>query len=178
MNWLKHFFKPSTITLMEHRLGSEDAPVQIVFYGDYECPYTLSMNEAMNRVYGKLGDKFSVVYRHFPLTDRHPHAYSAAEAAEAASAQGKFWEIHNRLFSKQSNLEERQIRSLAFDIGLDMAQYDNAMETHQFASTVEDHMTLAKRQQVRTTPTLFVNAQKHHVMSDEELMTLIKNLLP
>src|SRR6266566_10155949 len=90
----------------DHRQGPEDAPVTLVEYGDYECPYCGAAHPVVKEIQQRLGDQLCFVFRHFPLTQIHPHAEHAAEAAEAAGAQGKFWQMHDTLFEHQQALDD------------------------------------------------------------------------
>ena len=94
------------VSARDHIRGAPDAPITLVEYGDYECPYCRALTTVVDGLLERLGDRLRFVFRHFPLTPAHPHAFHAAEAAEAAAAQGKFWELHDLLFTPQQGLED------------------------------------------------------------------------
>src|SRR4051794_35739399 len=103
----------------DHVAGSREAPYELVMYGDFECPYCAAAQSILARVRSRLGDELRFVYRHFPIVERHPHAQHAAEVAEAAAAQGAFWEMHDQLFSSRGALEDRELVGHARRLGLD-----------------------------------------------------------
>src|SRR5690242_1147921 len=106
------------VTERDHALGSPAAPITIVEYGDYECPDCLNAVPIVLELRRRLGDELRFVFRHFPQNSIHPHASAAAEAAEAAAEQGKFWEMHQALFVHQSQLAEVDFGHLALTLGL------------------------------------------------------------
>src|SRR5919202_1927270 len=103
----------------DHARGPADAPATLVVYGDYECPYTRRALAVVAQLRAELGDQLRFVFRNFPLTEIHPHALQAAKAAEAAEAQGRFWETHDYLFAHQKSLEEPDLLRYASDLGFD-----------------------------------------------------------
>ena len=104
----------------DHIQGPDTATVTLVQYGDYECPYTRRSTWVVQAIQQQLGDQLRFVYRNFPLTEIHPHALHTAFAAEAADAQGKFWEMHNYIFHHQHTLEDADLEQFAGAVGLDM----------------------------------------------------------
>src|SRR6478735_1162114 len=108
---------------VDHVRGEAGAPV-ILEYGDYECPYSRQAFRAIERVERELSGRVRFAFRHFPLTEIHPHALAASAAAEAASRQDRFWEMHDLLFHRQKALEDDDLRSYANEIGLDVARFD------------------------------------------------------
>src|SRR5919202_4844184 len=123
----------------DHIQGSINAPVTLVEYGDYECPYTGAAYPIVKEILGQFGDnnkKICFVFRNFPLTDIHPHAQHAAEAAEAASAQNKYWEMHDRLFEHQRELDDSHLKLHASVVGLDIARFENELSGHIHSNRV------------------------------------------
>jgi protein-disulfide isomerase len=108
---------------VDHVRGSATAAL-IVEYGDYECPYSRQAYRAIERVEAQLGDGIRFAFRHFPLTEIHPHALAASRAAEAAALQDRFWEMHGMLFHRQEALEDDDLRGYAIELGLDIARFD------------------------------------------------------
>src|ERR1700734_2949406 len=102
----------------DHIRGLHSAPVTLVEYGDYECPYCGEAHPILQKLIAHLGEKMRFVFRNFPLTQMHPHALGAAEAAEAASAQGRFWEMHDALYERRDALEEQDLLSYATELQL------------------------------------------------------------
>ena len=125
----------------DHRQGPDTAAVTLVQYGDYECPYTRRSTWVVQAIQQQLGEQLRFVYRNFPLTEIHPHALHAAFAAEAAAAQGKFWQMHDYIFHHQHSLEDADLACFAEAVGLDLQQY-----TRDMAERRDD---LLRKQQVR-----------------------------
>src|SRR6266496_862703 len=122
----------------DHVQGPKTAPVNLVEYGDYECPYTGQAYPIVKEIQKRLGDKLLFVFRNFPLKEIHPHAEHAAEAAEAAGAQGKFWEMHDRLFERQFALEDSSMLEYAADLGLDVGQVAGELAQGTYESRVRE----------------------------------------
>jgi peroxiredoxin/predicted DsbA family dithiol-disulfide isomerase len=142
------------------RLGPADAPATIVEYGDFECPYCGSAHDVLEEVRAEMGPKLRFVYRHFPLPS-HLHAFAAAEAAEAAGAQGKFWEMHDLLYGNQQQLGDADLRRYAEQLGLDVEQFARDMEQHRYRDVVKQHLYSGIEHGVNGTPTLFINGQRY-----------------
>ena len=141
----------------DHARGGGPAPVTLLVYGDYECPYTRMAYRAVQQVEGRLGDGLRFAFRHFPLVQIHPHAEPAAEAAEAAAAQGRFWAMHDLLFHRQKALEPADLRAYAGEVGLDLARYDAELAARAHADRVLADLRSGLQNGVRGTPTLFVD---------------------
>jgi NhaA family Na+:H+ antiporter len=120
---------PAVNAERDHILGPAEAPVTLVEYGDFECPFCARSYPAVKSIRRELGDRLRFVFRHFPRPE-HPHARHAAEAAEAAAAQARFWQMHNMLFERQSALEDRDLVDYAAAIGLDVGRFEHDLTTH------------------------------------------------
>ena len=141
----------------DHIQGPDTATVTLVQYGDYECPYTRRSTWVVQAIQQQLGDQLRFVYRNFPLTEIHPHALYTAFAAEAADAQGKFWEMHNYIFHHQHTLEDADLEQFAGAVGLDMQRFAQDMAQRPFARRIEEDFQSGLRSGVRGTPTFFIN---------------------
>jgi protein-disulfide isomerase len=153
-----------TVPLNEHDhvLGPATAPVELVEYGDYECPYCGAAQPAVATVLRARSDDVRFAFRHFPLTQIHVHAGLAAEAAEAAGAQGRFWEMHDMLFANQQRLEPDDLLDYALTVGVDVERFANELESHVHAPRVREHFMSGIRSGVNGTPTFFVNGYRHN----------------
>ena len=141
----------------DHIQGPDTATVTLVQYGDYECPYTRRSTWVVQAIQQQLGDQLRFVYRNFPLTEIHPHALHAAFAAEAAAAQGKFWQMHDTIFHHQHTLEDADLEQFAEAVGLDMQQFARDMAERPYISRIEEDLQSGIRSGVRGTPTFFIN---------------------
>jgi len=139
--------------------GPVDAPVTVVLFSDFECPYCASVNVTLNRVLAEYGDKVRLVYRQFPLDEIHPHADKAAEASLCAAEQGKFWEMHDALFRTPIRLELEELKAKAAAIGLDAPRFDSCLSSGKYAERVRADLEAGKAAGVASTPTLFVNGR-------------------
>jgi protein-disulfide isomerase len=143
--------------LRDHIRGRIDAPLTLLEYGDYECPFCGAAHPVVEEVRRRMGGQLRFVYRHFPLTKVHRHAQSAAEAAEAAGAQGRFWLMHDRLFAYQRALDDESLLVHARAVGLELASFMLALAAGTFAPKVEEDFVSGVRSGVAGTPTFFVN---------------------
>ena len=141
----------------DHFLGSASAKVTVVEYGDFECPSCGQAYPAVNMLLKHFGRRVLFVFRHFPLREVHPHAELAAEAAEAAAAQQKFWPMHNLLFEHQLHLKPNSLRQYAEKAELDLERYDYEMRDHVYLQRVQEHIGSGNRSGVRATPAFYVN---------------------
>ena len=141
----------------DHVQGLASAPVTLVEYGDYECPYCRAALPIVQELQGLLDEQLRYVFRHFPLTGSHPHAQHAAEAAEAAAAQGQFFEMHVALFEHQDALEDDDLVGYAADLGLDATQIRRELGAHSHAGRVRDDFESGVRSGVRGTPTFYLD---------------------
>jgi len=151
----KHLVVP--VSERDHSQGSATAAITLVQYGDYECPYTRQSTTIVRAIQQQLGDTLRFVFRNFPLTEIHPHALHAALAAEAAAAQGKFWQMHDYIFHHQHTLEDSDLEQFAAAVGLDLQQYARDMAERPYISRIEEDLKSGIRSGVRGTPTFFIN---------------------
>jgi protein-disulfide isomerase len=156
----------------DHIQGSSDAPVILVEYGDFECPHCGHAHQIVPRVQHHFKDQLAFVYRHFPLTNIHPHAELAAEAAEAAGAQDKFWDMHDWLFENQEDLEAEAIVDAAEELDLDTERFVSDLENHTYQEKVRADFMGGVRSGVNGTPTFFINGVRHD--GDFEYETLVR----
>jgi Na+/H+ antiporter NhaA len=145
----------------DHLRGPLKAPVTVVEYGDFECPYCGRAEPAVRELLADFGD-VRYVWRHLPLTDVHPHAQLAAEAAEAAAAQGAFWEMHDLLLDHQDELRPADLARYAARLGLDTARFGKDLGKRTGAARVAEDVDSADLSGVSGTPTFFINGQRHH----------------
>ncbi|HUR76087.1 MAG TPA: Na+/H+ antiporter NhaA [Sporichthya sp.] len=165
---------PSVDPAYDHIRGPIDAPLTLVEYGDFECPFCSAATGAVHDLTDRLGDRLRYVFRHMPL-DVHPHSVLAAEAAEAAGEQGAFWEMHDRLFTHQSQLTLKELIAHAHAIGLDVERFARELVDGKHATRVQKHAASAEASGVQGTPTFFVNGVRHVGPFDAE--TLAARLL-
>lgn len=145
----------------DHVEGRDGAPVTLVEFGDFECPHCAAAYPVVEAARARLGDVLRFAYRHFPLAEVHPHAIRAAEAAEAAGAQGKFWEMHRLLFLNQHALDDADLLGYAGMLGLDVARFEDELATHAHAPRVRRDYASGVSSGVQGTPTFFVNGVRY-----------------
>ena len=145
----------------DHVLGPENAPVTLVEYGDFQCPHCGAAYPILQQIIAEMGSQMRFAFRHFPLTESHEYAEVAAEAAEAAAAQGEFWAMHDIIFRNQGRLDMDGLREFAQAIGLDLKAFDEALMTHRYEDRVQSDFSSGVRSGVNGTPTLFVNGQRY-----------------
>jgi Na+/H+ antiporter NhaA/2-hydroxychromene-2-carboxylate isomerase len=146
----------------DHTRGPLDAPVVLVEYGDFECPYCGQAEPIVRELLGDHGEEVLFVFRHLPLTDVHAHAQQAAEASEAAGAQGRFWEMHDLLLDHQDALEIRDLIGYAEQLGLDVPRFRDELRRRAYAGRVGEDVADADASSVTGTPTFFINGHRHH----------------
>jgi protein-disulfide isomerase len=154
----------------DHIQGPAGAAVTLVQYGDYECPYCGAAYPIIKEVQARMGDRLRFVFRNFPITTSHPHAEQAAEAAEAAAAQGRFWEMHDHLYENQQHLRTDDLRSYAEAIGLDVDMFDKELTEHVHADRIHEDFMSGVRSGVNGTPTFYINGARHDDSYDTETM--------
>lgn len=150
------------VTDRDHSLGPADAPVTLVEYGDYECPYCRAAHQAVKALLHAMPGRLRLVFRNFPLTMIHPHAALAAQAAEAAGLQGTFWEMHDALFDHQDALDLPEVEQYAVALGLDLDQFVADMASEEVMNRVKEDFRGGVRSSVNGTPTLFLNDVRYH----------------
>lgn len=158
------------VTERDHVLGRPDAPVTLLEYGDYQCPYCGAAHPIVKALQRHLGDNLRFVFRHFPLATIHEYAEGAAEAAEAAGAQGKFWQMHDTLFENQPALDFDSLVGYAEDLGLELERFTTQLENRVYASRVREDFLSGVRSGVNGTPTFFINGRRHEGSFDFETM--------
>ncbi len=141
----------------DHSQGPEDARLVVVEYGDFECPSCKVAAITPTLLLERFPGQVRFIFRHFPLEQAHPHAVLAAEAAEAAAAQGRFWQMYGALFSHQAQLEPEDLARYAADLGMDAARYAAAMDGHVYLQKVRDQAAGGVRSRIRSTPAFFVD---------------------
>jgi Na+/H+ antiporter NhaA len=146
---------------IDHLRGRHDAPVVLLEYGDYECPYCGQAEMVIRELLDSFGDDLCYVWRHLPLNDVHPRAQVAAEVAEAAGAQGRFWDMHDLLISHQDELLPMHIRGYAEELGLDVDRLWRDVHGREFAARVTRDVASADESGVSGTPTFFINGRRH-----------------
>jgi Na+/H+ antiporter NhaA len=146
----------------DHIRGAEHAPVTLVEYGDYECPYCGQAEVVIRELLQSFGDDLRYVWRHLPLNDVHPNAQLAAEAAEAAAAQGRFWGMHDKLLAHQDELTPRDLGRYAEELGLDLDRFWDELRRHEHAGRVEEDVASADASGVVGTPTFFIEGRRHY----------------
>ena len=145
----------------DHIRGPANAPVTLLEYGDYECPYCGQAYWFVKELEESVGDMMRFAFRNFPLASIHPHAESAAEAAEAAGAQGKFWDMHDCLFEHQQALDDIYLLEYADMIVLDVERFSADLREHRYAARVRQDFLSGVRSGVNGTPTFFINGMRY-----------------
>ena len=154
----------------DHVLGPATARITLVEYGDYECPYCGAAHPIVKEIRRQLGNGLRFAFRHFPLSRIHPHAERAAEAAEAAGAQGKFWQMHDQLFEHQDALDDESLLVHAATIGLDVDEFTRELLLGVHAPRVREDFLSGVRSGVNGTPTFFINGHRHDGSFDLETL--------
>jgi protein-disulfide isomerase len=158
----------------DHIQGSASATVTLVEYGDYECPYCGAAYPIVKEVQARMGERLRFVFRNFPITTSHPHAEQAAEAAEAAAAQEKFWEMHDVLYENQRRLRDEDLRGYAEQLGLDVERFASELAEHVHGPRVREDFMSGVRSGVNGTPTFYIDGVRHD--DSYELETLLAAL--
>ncbi len=163
----------------DHVLGPATAPVTLVEYGDFECPYCRAAVPIVQELQRLLGDRLRLVFRHFPLTRLHPHAQQSAEAAEAAAAQESFFPMHAALFEHQDALEDEQLVQYAADLDLDAARIRDELAAHTYAGRVREDFESGVRSGVRGTPTFYLDGIRYDgLVGVRQFLTAIREAHP
>lgn len=160
------------VTAQDHSQGPAEAPVTLVEYGDYECPYCGEAYPLLKAVQAALGAQLRFVFRNFPLTEMHPHALRAAQFAEAAGAHGKFWEAHDMLYEHQQALGDHDLARYAHELGLPPTAFGEAV-SGQYDARIEADFLGGVRSGVNGTPTLFVNGERYDGPRDYDTLVSV-----
>ncbi|HWX86732.1 MAG TPA: Na+/H+ antiporter NhaA [Solirubrobacteraceae bacterium] len=155
----------------DHVRGAKEAPVTLLEYGDYECPYCGQAEVVIRELLDSFGDELRYVWRHLPLNDVHPHAQMAAEAAEAAASQGDFWAMHDTLLAHQNELSLPALRDDAERLGLDVERFWEDLRRRAHAPRIDQDVATADASDVAGTPTFFINGRRHHGAYDVASLT-------
>ena len=155
----------------DHIRGPEDALVTLVEYGDFECPYCGRAEATIRELLSNLRTDVRYVWRHLPLSDVHEHAQLAAEASEAAAAQGRFWDYYDALFEDQQALTGKDLVARAERMGLDVDRFTNELRERRYAGRIADDVTSADESGVSGTPTFFINGRRHQGPYDIDSLT-------
>ena len=157
----------NSVSERDHSIGPANAPVTLVEYGNFECVHCGQFFPIIEQVRKVLGDNLRFVYRHFPSVKTHPRAMRAAEAAEAAAAQGKFWQMHHELFTHQRSLDDQHLSKYARRIGLDMERFQKDLSENNFRKQIEmDYQTALFDEHITGTPTLYINDARYTQLTD------------
>jgi NhaA family Na+:H+ antiporter len=168
---MEHDDIPDLITEVsekDHIFGPENAPITIVEYGDYQCPHCFLAHGIIEEVLHKLEDEVKFVFRHFPLKKIHKQSQLAAEAAEAAGAQGKYWEMHQRLFKNQTNLSMDNLIEIAKELDLNIEKFSEELQSHVYARKISENILDGVKSGVNGTPTFFINGKRYNGAFDVE----------
>ena len=150
--------KVRPIDSSDHVFGQLNAPVKIIIYSDFECPYCADFSQAIKQTEQAFGDKVAVAFRHYPLAG-HPEAETAAEASECAAEQGKFWGMHDKLFADNmaGRMSPEQFKADAVDLSLDAEKFNQCLDSGKYKAKVAEQLAEGKRVGVTGTPTFFLN---------------------
>lgn len=159
-------------------LGYPGASIELVEYGDYECPHCGRAYPIVKNIQQQLGGDVRFVFRNFPLSKIHPHAFGAAVATEAAGLQGKFWEMHDMVFENQKTLADDRLLHFADRLGLDQERFQSDLQQEALIAKVEQDFESGLRSGVNRTPTFFINGQKYEgEWSDDQLLQYLKSMM-
>jgi protein-disulfide isomerase len=163
------------VTDADHVQGAPDAPVTLLEYGDYECPWCGRAYPIIKRLQSELGDRLRVVFRNFPQSSVHPHASVAAQAAEAAAAQGKFWEMHDVIFQHQDDLTPPDLVHYALRIGLEVYRFQADLAAERYAKRVKEDYDGGVKSGVKGTPTIFINGRRYTgELAYDQMLTVVQ----
>jgi protein-disulfide isomerase len=160
----------------DHLRGELGRPLELVMFGDFQCPFCLGAQSVLGRVHDRLGDRLAFAFRHLPIPERHPLAPLAAEASEAAAAQGRFWECHDALFAAQPKLSRATMLAVARDLELDAERFEAELDSGAHRPRVERDLRSAEQSGATGTPTFFVNGSRHYGAYDAS--SLVEALSP
>ena len=159
----------------DHAHGPADAPLTLVEYGDYQCPYCGAAHPVIKRLQKALGRKLRFVFRNFPLSQAHPYAIIAAEAAEAAALQGKFWEMHDLIYDRQEELQPEVLSVWAHELGLDLQDFATALKQGEVTARIREDRSSGIHSGVDGTPCFFINGIRYDGPADyDEMLTALE----
>lgn len=147
---------------VDHIRGEPGAPLELVMFGDFQCPFCLGAQKSLRRVRERLGDRLLFGFRHLPIPERHPLAAEAAEASEAAAAQGRFWEYHDALYANQPKLSRETMLAVGRDLGLDAERIAAEVDSGAHRERVARDLASAEASGATGTPTFFVNGERFY----------------
>ena len=147
---------------IDHTRGKPGADLELVMFGDFQCPFCLGAQSILKRVRDRLGDRLVFAFRHLPIPERHPLAPLAAEASEAAAAQGSFWEYHDALFAAQPKLSPETVLEVGRELGLDAERMATEIDTGTHRERIARDRASAEASGATGTPTFFVNGRRHY----------------
>ncbi len=149
-----------TLASTDPAVGPATAPVTLVEFSDFQCPFCQRVEPTLKQLRAKYGDKLRIVWKDFPLTQIHPQAFKASEAGHCAGDQGKYWEYHDRLFDNQQALQPADLKKHATDLGLDAAAFASCLDSSKYGERVRDGVSLGTSLGVNSTPTVFINGRR------------------
>jgi len=168
---------PPVSSTRDHVLGPPNAPIVMVEYGDFECPFCAQAEPVLKALRRSLQTVILFAFRHFPMAEAHPHDLHAAEAAEAAGAQGKFWQMHDYLFAHQDALEDSDLVEYAAAVGCDVDRFIREMAENRYLPRVREDFLSGVRSGVNGNPTLFINGMRYDGPRDlDSLLAAIEQL--
>ncbi len=156
-----------------HFTGSPDAKVRIVEFSDFQCPACGAAEPVVQKILAEFKGRVKFTYRHFPISQIHPYAQKAAEASECAAEQGRFWEMHGKLFANQQSLTQDDLKRHASDLGLDTAKFNACLASGKMGPVVASDLSYGLSIGVDSTPTFFINGEKRSGMSYEEFKSAV-----
>lgn len=166
------------VSAEDHILGNPSSSLELVEYGDFQCPHCGRAFPIVRGIHEKLGDRLKFVFRNFPLNKIHPQAKMAAVAAEAADLQGKFWEMHSILFENQRSLTQRSISEHAKSLGLDMDKFEADIQDAELGKKVDKSFMSGLRSGVNQTPSFFINGERYTgSWEEEDLLNYLEGLM-
>jgi len=165
-----------TIAPDDHVRGPAKARLTLIEYGDFECPHCATAAPVVRSVVAELPDELRLVFRHYPIVISHREAHLAAQASEAAAAQGKFWEMHDLLFQRQASLSRASLLSYAGELGLDVGRVSAELESGRYIERVDRDLELGEEIGVRWTPTFYLNGRRLGPLPDpSQLLGIVRS---
>lgn len=157
--------------------GTQNAPITIIEFADYQCPYCASITPVIDKILQEYDGEILYVYRDFPLQHIHPHAFHAAEAANCAGDQGKYWEMHDLLYANQETLDPENFKQYALELELDQSSFDECLDLGQHEDEITHDIEQAAEYQVSSTPTFFINGHRVVGPTGDTLSNIIEGIV-